>query len=598
MMDAHETKSALNVEDLETPVVQQFAEDLEKAYQQYTCKSDVVTRMTELLDLPVDDVKAEVDYLKQSYYRIRKQEAELEKTAYVSANETEEGFVASEDELEEEFKELLARYKNNRAAVAQEKQRIKEENLAKKLQIIDQLKAMTEDADDVSKNYTDFQTLQKSWREITDLPASEVAELWKQYHHYVEKFYELLKINKELRDYDYKRNYELKSALCEAAERIAEQDEIVSAFHQLQKLHDEWREIGPVSKEMRDELWNRFKNASTLINKKHQSHFESLKEKELQNESEKIRLCTAVEELLAVKPDSFAKWEEATQSLLGAQAEWKTLGFAPKKINNALYERFRTACNVFFDAKAEFYASIKTELDSNLKRKVALCEKAESLKDSTEWRKTTDKLIALQKEWKTIGATPRKHSDEVWKRFIAACDSFFERKNKEQASQKDEEKENLAKKHDLIAHLKSLMEQEVTIEQVRDLINQFNSVGHVPFKDKDKVYKEFHALVDDCFAKLNVNKHKSRLDSFSTSVEKLTSENNKSNLLKEREKLMRQFEHVRAELKNYENNILFLSSSSKSGNSLVKDLEKKIEKLKEDMNLIVQKVDIIDNKLN
>ncbi|MGL5317774.1 MAG: DUF349 domain-containing protein [Bacteroidales bacterium] len=598
MMDAHETKSALNVENLQNSVVQQLAEDVEKAYQQYTCKSEVITRMTELLDLPVDDVKAEVDYLKQSYYRIRKQEAEFQKSAYVTENNTEEGFILSEDELEEDFKELLARYKNNRATVAQEKQRVKEENLAKKLQIIDQLKAMTEDADDVSKNYTEFQALQKTWREITDLPASEVAELWKNYHHYVETFYELLKINKELRDYDYKRNYEHKSALCEAAERIAEQDEIVSAFHQLQKLHDEWREIGPVSKEMRDELWVRFKNASTQINKKHQAHFETLKEKEIQNEADKVTLCTTVENLLTVKPDSFAKWEEATQSLLAAQAEWKTLGFAPKKVNNALYERFRTACNAFFDAKAEFYASIKSELDTNLKRKIALCEKAELLKDSSEWRKTTDKLIALQKEWKTIGATPRKHSDEVWKRFIAACDSFFERKNKEQSSQKDEEKENLAKKHALIAQLKSLMEQEIAIDQVREIISQFNAVGHVPFKDKDKVYKEFHALVDDCFAKLNLNKSKSRLDSFSHSVDKLTTENNKSNLLKEREKLMRTFDHIRSELKNYENNILFLSSSSKSGNSLVKDLEKKIEKLKEDMNHIVQKVDIIDNKLN
>ena len=597
-MDAHETKSALNVEDLENSVVQPLAEDLEKTYQQYTSKSDVINRMTALLDMSVEDVKAEVDYLKQSYYRLRKLEVETEKGSFVSNNETEEGFIPTPDELEEDFKNLLNLYKDKRSAVVQEKQRIKEENLAKKLQIIDQLKALTEDADDVSKNYADFQALQKTWREITDLPASEVAELWKQYHHYVEKFYELLKINKELRDYDFKRNYELKTALSEAAERIALEEDVVSAFHQLQKLHDEWREIGPVAKEVREELWTRFKNASTAINKKHQAHFETLKERELLNETEKIRLCTNVEGLLTVRPDSFAKWEDATQTLLAAQAEWKTLGFAPKKINNALYERFRTACNLFFDAKAEFYASVKTDLENNLKRKMVLCEKAESLKDSTEWRKTTDKLIALQKEWKTIGATPRKHSDEVWKRFIAACDSFFDRKNKEQSSQKDEEKDNLAKKHAIITELKSLMELELTIDQVKDAISRFNQIGHVPFKDKDKVYKEFHALVDQCFAKLNVSKNKSKLDSFSTSVEKLTAENNKSNLLKERERLMRQFEHVRSELKNYENNILFLSSSSKSGNSLVKDLEKKIEKLKEDMNLIVQKVDIIDKKLN
>lgn len=598
MMDAQETKDILLDENLDSSLDQQSAVDVEVAFEQYATKSEVINRMNTLLAENIEKAKSEIDYLKQCYYKMRKQEVEEERAKFVEESGSEADFNPQKDETEEVFKELLNQFKEKRALLLKEKQQIKEDNLARKLKLIDELKQLTEDADDVSKKYQNFQTIQLSWREITDVPQSEVAELWKQYHHYVEKFYELLKINKELRDYDYKRNYELKTALCEAAEKIIEEDDVVSAFHQLQKLHEEWREIGPVSKDLREELWNRFKNASTMINKKHQQHFEDIKVKEKQSEVEKTRLCEKVEALLVEKPSSFTKWEEATQILLEAQAEWKTLGFAPKKINNALYDRFRNACNIFFDAKGEFYTSVKTQLETNLKRKITLCEKAEALKDSTEWRKTTDKLIALQKEWKTIGATSRKHSDEVWKRFISACDYFFDRKNKEQSSLKDEEKDNLAKKKELIDELKAISVEDLTTQKVRDIITKFNAIGHVPFKDKDKVYKEFHSIVDKCFASLNTSKSKHRVDSFSATVEQLNAEDNKSNLLRERDKLMRHFEHIRTELKTYENNIGFLTSSSRSGNSLVKDLEKKIEKLKEEMNVIVQKVEIIDNKLN
>lgn len=598
MMDAQETKDTRLEENLESSLDQQSAVDVEVAFEQYATKSEVINRMNTLLAENIEKVKSEIDYLKQCYYKLRKQEVEDEHAKFLEESGNSEGFNPQKDETEDVFKELLNQFKEKRALLLKERQEVKEENLARKLKLIEELKQLTEDADDVSKKYQDFQSIQLSWKEITDVPQSEIAELWKQYHHYVEKFYELLKINKELRDYDYKRNYELKTALCEAAEKIISEDDVVSAFHQLQKLHEEWREIGPVSKDLRDELWNRFKNASTMINKKHQQYFEDLKVKEKQSEIDKIRLCEKVEALLIEKPANFAKWEDATQILLEAQAEWKTLGFAPKKINNALYERFRNACNKFFDIKGEFYTSVKAQLETNLKRKISLCEKAEALKESTEWRKTTDKLIALQKEWKTIGATSRKHSDEVWKRFISACDYFFERKNKEQSSHKDEEKENLDKKKELIEELKSANKQDLTTQKVRDIITKFNAIGHVPFKDKDKVYKEFHAIVDSCFASLNVSKSKHRIDSFSASVEQLNAEDNKSNLLRERDKLMRHFEHIRTELKTYENNIGFLSSSSRSGNSLVKDLEKKIEKLKEEMNIIVQKVEIIDKKLN
>lgn len=593
-MNAQDAPQLQPAEEGANTMVQPVAEDTNAVT--FATRNEVLKQVKELLERPLDEVKSEVEAMKQHYYKLRKQEVDAARAAYLTANEgSEEGFEAEVDELEEEFKELLNTYKERKATLIEERQRLRETNLAAKRQIIEALKEITEDAEDVSKRYTEFHHLQVEWKEITDVPAEEVNELWKQYHHFVELYYELLKINKELRDYDYRRNLEHKTTLCESAEKLAEEHDIISAFHQLQKLHEEWREIGPVSKEIRDELWRRFKEASATINKLHQNHFEHLKERERENELEKRAICDAVELLMAEPADSFQAWEKQTEQLLSYQAKWKTLGFAPKKVNNGLYDQFRTACNKFFETKAAYYANVKGEYENNLKKKIALCEKAESMKESTEWRKTTDKLVALQREWKAIGAVPRKHSDEVWKRFIAACDAFFDRKGKEQSTQKDGERANLKLKQTCIERLTALKAEGATMEAVRELIAEFNAIGHVPFRDKDKVYKEFHAMVDELFATLNVNRNKSRIESFNSEVE--SGEKGQGGLTKERERLMRTFEHMRNDLKTFENNIGFLTSSSKSGNSLLKDFEKRIEKLKEEMKLVVSKIEIIDAKL-
>lgn len=593
-MNAQDAPQLQPAEEGANTMVQPVAEDTNAVT--FATRNEVLKQVKELLERPLDEVKSEVEAMKQHYYKLRKQEVDAARAAYLTANEgSEEGFEAEVDELEEEFKELLNTYKERKATLIEERQRLRETNLAAKRQIIEALKEITEDAEDVSKRYTEFHHLQVEWKEITDVPAEEVNELWKQYHHFVELYYELLKINKELRDYDYRRNLEHKTTLCESAEKLAEEHDIISEFHQLQKLHEEWREIGPVSKEIRDELWRRFKEASATINKLHQNHFEHLKERERENELEKRAICDAVELLMAEPADSFQAWEKQTEQLLSYQAKWKTLGFAPKKVNNGLYDQFRTACNKFFETKAAYYANVKGEYENNLKKKIALCEKAESMKESTEWRKTTDKLVALQREWKAIGAVPRKHSDEVWKRFIAACDAFFDRKGKEQSTQKDGERANLKLKQTCIERLTALKAEGATMEAVRELIAEFNAIGHVPFRDKDKVYKEFHAMVDELFATLNVNRNKSRIESFNSEVE--SGEKGQGGLTKERERLMRTFEHMRNDLKTFENNIGFLTSSSKSGNSLLKDFEKRIEKLKEEMKLVVSKIEIIDAKL-
>ncbi|MGL5893438.1 MAG: DUF349 domain-containing protein [Bacteroidales bacterium] len=595
MMNEQETTKLDLTNEVVNTLDQPLAEDKEVA--NFTSRTEIIKQVKNLLTLSLDEIKTDIETLKQNYYKLRKQEVDSAKALYMSQNDnSEEGFSPEEDLHEEELKELLNEYKKMKSDLAEERLRIREENLQAKRQIIESLKEITEDAEDVSKRYTEFHHLQVQWKEITDIPAEESNELWKQYHHYVELFYELLKINKELRDYDYRRNLELKSILCESAEKLASEDDVISSFHQLQKLHEEWREIGPVSKESRDEIWRRFKEASTVVNKRHQHHFEQLKNRERENELEKIAICEAVEQVNTDPATTFQMWDKQTETILELQAKWKTLGFAPKKVNNGLYDRFRLACNKFFDTKAEFYANSKRELESNLEKKIALCEKAEAIKDSTEWRKTTDKLVTLQKEWKTIGAVPRKQSDEVWKRFIAACDSFFERKGKEHSSQKSEERTNLKKKHDLIEKLTQLKGEGTTLEVVREIITEFNAVGHVPFKEKDKVYKEFHGLVDELFEVLNVNRAKKRMETFTSEVE--SGEKSKDLLLRDRERLVRTFEYMNNDLKTFENNIGFLTSSSKSGNSLVREIEKKIEKLKEEMTLIVKKIDIIDTKLN
>ena len=461
------------------------------------------------------------------------------------------------------------------------------------------MKSITADSDNINKQYTRFQELQQAFKEPCDLPSAAVSGLWKSFQTCVENFYDLLKINKELRDYDFKKNLEQKTALCEAAEALLTNDDVVAAFKQLQLLHDEWRGIGPVAKELREELWNRFKDASTEVNKRYQNFFEARKEVERKNEEAKTALCEEIEAIDMNALNSFAQWDEATKHVLDLQSRWKTLGFASRKMNNLLFERFRKTCDEFFARKAEYFKTVKEKMAANLEKKKALCEKAEALKDSTDWKATTDVFVALQKEWKTIGPVAKKHSDAIWKRFVTACDYFFAQKNSQLASTRQTEQENLEKKRDIIARLKAIDESVGPAEAektVRELMAQWSTIGYVPFKEKDKIYKEYQAQLDILFARLNMTETRNRLSNFSASVQQMA-DGNHDKLYREREKLLRMYDQKKAELQTYENNIGFLNISSKKSSGLLKEMERKMQKIREEMQLIEQKVQLIDKNL-
>ncbi|WP_304252683.1 DUF349 domain-containing protein [Parabacteroides gordonii] len=564
-------------------------------------KEEILEKLTELVNAAAEATRNEVESLKQAFYKIHRAEVEELKKAFLENEGEEKDFVAPEDEDENKLKELLAVYKEKRAAILAEEDRVKAANYALKLQLIDQLKVLTESQDDFNKLYNDFKDIQQRWKEVKAVPQEHANELWKNYQTYSERFYDIIKINNQFRDYDFKKNLEMKTALCETVEKLQTEPDVVSAFHQLQKLHQQWREIGPVAKELREELWTRFKAASTVINKRHQEHFESLKSKEQENLIAKTAICEEIEGIDFEALKTFKDWEEKNKEVIALQEKWKTIGFAPKKSNVKIFERFRAACDVYFNRKSAFYKSIKEDMEKNLELKKALCEKAEALKDSTEWKSTTEKMIALQKEWKTIGSVARKHSDAVWKRFISACDYFFEQKNKNVSSQKSVEQTNLAAKKELIEKIKNLDEalaaEEAMIE-LKAMMAEWNGIGHVPFKEKDKIYKEYHEAVDSQFDRLKVDQSDRKMQSFRSNLSDMAGgERGKGKLYGEREKLMRMFERMKNELQTYENNIGFLSISSKGGGGLVKEMERKIEKLKDEMALIVKKIDAIDENL-
>lgn len=564
-------------------------------------REEIVARVKELVDQPVESVKDEIDSLKQNYYKLRKNEVEEARRKFEEETGDTSGFTLEPDECEETLKGLLNVFKEKKAKLLEQQEKVKEENLLRKKSILEEIKKITEDSDNINKHYNDFQQLQQAFKEITDVPASAVNELWKNYQLYVEHFYDLLKINKELRDYDFKKNLDLKLAICESAEALAKNDDVVAAFKSLQTLHDEWRAIGPVAKELREDLWNRFKAASTVINKAHQQHFEILKADEQKNEAAKIAICEEIEAIDMTALKSFSAWDEKTKDIIALQERWKGIGFASRKVNNALFERFRKTCDEFFKQKAEYFKRVKDEMSLNLEKKKALCEKAEALKDSTDWKNTTDQMIAIQKEWKTIGPVAKKYSDAVWTRFIAACDYFFEQKNKQTASVRQVEQENLLLKKAVIEKLNALdeaMAPSEAVALVKTLMAEWNQIGHVPFKEKDKIYKSYQAALDKHFKRLNMNETKNRLNSFTSAVQQMASSDQAQNkLYRERERLMRSYEHVKAELQTYENNMGFLNISSKSGGGMLKEMERKMQKLKDEMQLIAQKIELIDENL-
>ncbi|WP_279179667.1 DUF349 domain-containing protein [Parabacteroides johnsonii] len=563
-------------------------------------KEEILEKLTGLVGAAADTTRNEVEALKQAYYKIHRSEVDELKKAFLTAGGEEKDFVAPEDETESKIKELLNVYKEKRAAILAEEERVKAANYALKLQLIDQLKALTESQEDFNKLYNDFKDIQQRWKEVKAVPQEHVSELWKNYQIYSEKFYDIIKINNQFRDYDFKKNLEMKTALCETVEKLQTEPDVVSAFHQLQKLHQQWREIGPVAKELREDLWSRFKAASTIINKRHQEHFEGLKAKEQENLEAKTAICEQIENIDFQALKSFKDWEDKNKEVIALQDKWKTIGFAPKKSNVKIFERFRAACDVYFNRKSEFYKNIKDEMEKNLELKKALCEKAEALKDSTDWKSTTEKMIALQKEWKTIGSVARKHSDAVWKRFISACDYFFEQKNKNASSQKSVEQTNLAAKKALIEKINTLDEadHDEALAVLKGYMAEWNTIGHVPFKEKDKVYKEYHEAVDQQFDRLKVDQNDRKMQTFRSNLSDMSNgERGKGKLYGEREKLMRMYERMKNELQTYENNIGFLSISSKGGGGLLKEMERKIDKLKNEMALIIKKIDAIDENL-
>ena len=560
-------------------------------------KKQLVEVLQNLAQQPVNEVKEDVVRVRVAFAAIRKEELAKEKEAFIAKGNEEAAFAPAADELEEQFKSLYAEIKEKRAAYNAAQDALKAENLAKKREIISKINEIAEDADNVNRQYSTVQQLQQDFKAIGEVPSENDTEVWKSYQVAVERFYDLLKMNKELRDYDFKKNLEQKQALCAEAEALDEEADIVDAFKKLQQLHTSWREIGPVSKEIREELWTRFKNASAVINKKYQSFFEERKANEKKNAEGKEALCVKIEAIATDNLKTYAAWDEATKAIIGLQEEWKKLGFASRKVNTELFARFRKSCDEFFAKKAEFFKRMKDELAANLAKKIELCEKAEALKDSTEWKKTTDALIALQKEWKTVGPVVKKHSDAVWKRFIAACDAFFEEKKKQNVNVHSVEHENLKQKKDIIAQINSILENKETEDapnKVRELMKKWQEVGHVPYKEKDKVYAEYKAAIDKAFEQLDMKAKKARMANFANSINQMS---DTGKVYHERERLVRAYEMKSQELKTYENNLGFFNAQSKSGNSLVKEMERKIANIKEEIAMLEQKIKLIDEKI-
>ena len=586
--------------NLEEVVVKQ-PEDAKLTKSDYSAntKAELVAALKLLINKEVDAVKDEVELIKQLFYKKTKAEIEELKKAFVENGNEETEFLAPKDELEESFKALLNEFRAKKASVMAQLEKEKETNLLQKQHLLGQMKVLVDSNDDVSTHINEFRALQQKWKTIGQVPASASTDLWKQYNLYQESFWDLIKINNELREYDFKKNLELKTTLCVAAEKLASETDVISAFQQLQKLHEEWHDLGPVAREIREQVWNRFKEASTAINKKHQSYFDTIRKLEDENFETKNALCEKIEAFDFSSLNNYKAWDEATKTVLAWQEEWRTIGFAPRKVNQKIFDRYRKACDAFFAAKGEFYKETKNVLTQNADKKKVLCEKAEELKDSVEWKETGDKLIQLQKEWKTIGPVAKKYSDELWKRFIGACDYFFEQKNKNTSGQRTVETENLAKKKELIAKIIAFEKTDnpgESITALRAIMGEWNTIGHVPFKEKDKIYKEYRDAVDKQFETLNVDSSNHRMDSFRNNLKDMSSKGD-NKLFREREKLMRAYEHLKSEIATYENNIGFFSSNSKKGGGLIKEMERKIETLKEESKLIEQKINLIDENI-
>ncbi len=597
MMDSQE--NALLQGAQEEQNVEQTAADVQPVENTkvYKTKQEVVERLKEIAASDKAPVKDEIDLLKTVFYKLHIAEREARLKEYIDGGGNPETYQVVPDQDEETFKAQMAVIREKRAQIMQQQEAEKQANLEKKLEIIEKIKAMATSPDEAGKSYNEFKELQQQWKDIKNVPADKANELWRNYQLYVEQFYDLLKLNSEAREYDFKKNLEMKTKLCEAAEKLADEEDVISAFHQLQELHQQYREIGPVAKELREEVWARFKAASTVINKRHQQHFEDLRAKEEENLARKTALCEKVEELGKAENKGAADWEKRSKEIIDIQNEWKTIGFAPQKMNVKIFERFRAACDDFFGRKAEYFKALKVTFSENIEKKKALVEKAQALADSTDWKATSDKLIALQKEWKTVGMVPKKLGDQLWQEFLGACNKFFEARNAAGAGQRNEEHANLEKKKGIIEQLKALAENaaEATKEKVQALTEEYNKVGHVPYKEKDKLYEAYHEVLDRIYKELNISTKRRRLNDFKANIKNVAKRGEEA-LDNERGRLARRFEQLKQEIQTYENNLGFLNASSKKGNSLIDEMNRKVQHLRDDLELVRQKIKAIDEE--
>ncbi len=604
MMDSQEN-ALLQGAQVEKEVEQTTAQNAEAAADNqkvenakvYKTKKEVVERLKEIAASDENPDKDEIDLLKTVFYKLHITEREARMKEYIDGGGDPEAYQIMPDEDEETFKQQMAIVREKRARIFQQQEAEKQANLEKKLEIIEKIKAMATSPDEANKSYNEFKELQQQWKDIKNVPADRASELWRNYQLYVEQFYDLLKLNSEAREYDFKKNLETKTKLCEAAEKLADEEDVISAFHQLQELYQQYRETGPVAKELREQIWTRFKVASTVINKRHQQHFEDLRSKEEENLTLKTALCEKVEEISKLENKTASDWEKRSKEIIDIQNQWKTIGFAPQKMNVKIFERFRAACDDFFGRKSEFFKEMKQAYAANIEKKKALVEKAQALADSTDWKVTSDKLINLQKEWKTIGVVPKKIGDQLWHDFLNACNKFFEARNAANAGARNEERENLEKKRNIIEQIKALVADaaNATREKVQALADEYNKVGHVPYKEKDALYAAYHEALDAIYKELNISNKRRRLDDFKSNIRNMAKRGEDA-IDNERGRLTRRFEQLKQEIQTYENNLGFLNASSKKGNSLIDEMNRKVQKLRDDLELVRQKIKAIDTE--
>lgn len=604
MMDSQEN-ALLQGAQVEKEVEQTTAQNAEAAADDqkvenakvYKTKKEVVERLKEIAASDENPDKDEIDLLKTVFYKLHITEREARMKEYIDGGGDPEAYQIMPDEDEETFKQQMAIVREKRARIFQQQEAEKQANLEKKLEIIEKIKAMATSPDEANKSYNEFKELQQQWKDIKNVPADRASELWRNYQLYVEQFYDLLKLNSEAREYDFKKNLETKTKLCEAAEKLADEEDVISAFHQLQELRQQYRETGPVAKELREQIWTRFKAASTVINKRHQQHFEDLRSKEEENLTLKTALCEKVEEISKLENKTASDWEKRSKEIIDIQNQWKTIGFAPQKMNVKIFERFRAACDDFFGRKSEFFKEMKQAYAANIEKKKALVEKAQALADSTDWKVTSDKLINLQKEWKTIGVVPKKIGDQLWHDFLNACNKSFEARNAANAGARNEERENLEKKRNIIEQIKALVADaaNATREKVQALTDEYNKVGHVPYKEKDALYAAYHEALDAIYKELNISNKRRRLDDFKSNIRNMAKRGEDA-IDNERGRLTRRFEQLKQEIQTYENNLGFLNASSKKGNSLIDEMNRKVQKLRDDLELVRQKIKAIDTE--